>query len=163
MSQKIVRRKTDGEQISCRARAQFFVGDQGAGKFQLIVIGKGRGANHAEEFGAGFAGGAEQHVAAAILDFFAPVLVCRTALVELLHPGGQLVAVVAGGDPGAALLIYPVSAIAGPACGEDRSTVLERNSEYTRFALSSQLEFVAQSAGQQVVRRSAGAGGAYEV
>src|SRR5438309_641531 len=105
MAEKIVGGKADGEQIGDRAGAEFFAGNQSASKLQLVIVCQGCRTNYFKEFGARLARGGEQHVAATVLDFLVPVLIRRLALVELLHPGGQLVAIVAGGDPGAAALL----------------------------------------------------------
>ena len=73
--------------------------------------------------------------------------------VEILRPFGKIVAIVGGRDPGAGLGLDPIGGVGGESRGKDGGAVLERNSEDAGLALRGQLEFVAESVGEQVVRR----------
>ena len=146
------------KQIGGRAVAQLFVGDQLAGELKFVVVGEWRGADQIVEV-AGFAvdrlGGA-QDIAVAVLPFPVQIFFRALAVVEILRPLGKFAPIVGGSDPGAGFGIDPVGAVRREAAGENSSAIFERDAEDAGLALRGQLEFVAQSVGEQVVRRSAG-------
>src|SRR3974390_811759 len=85
---------------------------------------------------------------------FAIPIFWRLRRVEILHPVRQIVAVVGGGDPLATLRLDPVGGIGGESTRENGAAIFHGNSEHTRLPLRRELEFIANSVGEQVVRRS---------
>jgi hypothetical protein len=53
VAENIVGREADHEQIGCRPRAQFLVQNEFLGKFELVVVGEGSGADDLVKSGGG--------------------------------------------------------------------------------------------------------------
>ncbi len=144
------------------AVAQLFVSNQLFREFEFIVVCEGSSADQfVKTAGSPVNGfGAAKDFSVAVFPILVQVLFRPLAVVKILRPFRKLRAIVGGGDPGAGFLIDPVGAVAGEASRKNGSAILQRHSEDSRLALSSQFQFVAQSVREQVVGRSAGPGAA---
>ena len=160
MTENVVGREADRKQIRGRTAADVFVHHQFLGELEFVLVGEWSGADDFVEtgFGAVFAfamRGRAQNRSLRVLPLAIPIF-RRASGVEILHPLRQIVAVVSGCDPCAALRIDPVGGISREAGGKDGGAILQRDSEDAGLALRGQLEFVPQRVGQQIVRRGAG-------
>src|SRR5271169_970421 len=95
VSENIVGRKADDQQVRCRARAQLLVQDELFGKFQLVIVGEGSGTDDlikAERL-ARFVltvsrRGRAEGRSVAVFPLAVPVFFRTMAAVEIAHPFG---------------------------------------------------------------------------
>ena len=74
-------------------------------------------------------------------------------LVEAVDPLGQFVHIIGAGDEVACRGVPPVGGVGSMACGQDGSSVLERNAKDLGLVVGGYLEHIADACGKKVARR----------
>ena len=154
--QNVIRRQADDQEIGRRTVSQLLVGDQFACEFEFVVIPKGSRADQCVEISrlSRLGLGRAQYLSLIVLPLLVQIFPAALAVIEALDPRRELAAVEGGGNPGATLLVDPISSIARETRRQHRRPVFQCDPEHARLACGCELQLIAQCVGQQIVGRS---------
>src|SRR5208337_525434 len=122
---------------------QLLVQNKFLGKFELVLVCEGSGADDLVEPGSRAIftvarRGRAERVSVAVFPLAVPVFFSaslrRTPAVEIAHPLGKIGTVIRGGDPVAAFGIDPVGGISGESGGQYGRAIFQRDREHSGFA-----------------------------
>ena len=101
------------------------VDNQFTRKFQLVIVGEGRGTHNAVIAFGSVGGRGSKHIALLDLPLPVQIFVAALAFIKLLHPSWQILAVIRRGDPGSAILVDPIGAVGREPARKNGGTVLQ--------------------------------------